>query len=82
MRTPLSLAGLALLILYLIVDRILGMDVFESVGSEGTKDVLESVIDKVFYLAAAALFLGIGFYIFSMVLMPCAKKKSNVRLVS
>jgi hypothetical protein len=62
-RTPLSLAGLAFVILYFIYKNILQLDIYENVGSERTFLVIDRVVTSLFWLALAALILGIVGYL-------------------
>ncbi len=64
-KTPLSITGLTIAILYLIIRQILSLDIFANVGEEKTFLFLSSVLDKIFWLAIIALFLGVSGYIFS-----------------
>lgn len=58
-RTPLSLAGLAFVVLYLIYRQVLGLDVFARLDQEATFRILNQVIGSLFWLAMVALILGV-----------------------
>src|SRR5262245_17379535 len=62
-KTPLALAGLVVIVLYLLVKQVLALDVFSNIGGSGTLRVLENVLDSVFWLATIAVVLGVGSYV-------------------
>lgn len=81
-KTPLSLTGLIIVVLYAIYRQVLSLNVFENVGSNATFLILEDILDKLFWLALVALILGIISYLVTTFL---AHKKqehsSNVVLI-
>ena len=79
-KTPLSITGLSVVVLYLLIKQILSLDVFANVGEENTYLLLSSILDKIFWFAIIALFLGVFSYIISF---PFKKKskKSDVILI-
>lgn len=79
-RTPLTVAGLALLVLYGVFSRILGLNIFANIGSQGTTDVVKMLIRSVFWLAMVALILGVGSYVTALFLGR--RLSSSVELVS
>jgi uncharacterized membrane protein YjgN (DUF898 family) len=62
-KTPLALAGAVVVALYLIFRQVLNLQVFSNVGSQPTFLIIQSVIDKVFWLAVLATTLGILSYL-------------------
>lgn len=79
-RTPLTVAGLALLVLYGVFSRILGLNIFANIGSQGTTDVVKMLIRSVFWLATVALILGAASYVIA--LWIGRRLHSSVELVS
>jgi len=75
---PISLAALGLLVLYGIYKIILALGVFSQIGSEPTFLLLDSIVDKLFYLALVALVLGIGAYAYSKYLAGKRRRPSVV----
>src|SRR2546421_6650090 len=67
-RTPLSLVGLIIVVLYLIYKQVLSLNVFEKVGSNGTFLILEDILDKLFWLALVSLVLGVASYLITILL--------------
>ena len=72
-RTPLALAGVVTVILYAIYQQVLGLDVFDNIGSDSTFALLLSIIDKLFYIALLAILLGVVCYLIPFFVRP----KSN-----
>jgi len=79
-KTPLSITGLAVIILYLVIRQVLSLDVFANVGEENTYLLLSSVLDKIFWFAIIALFFGVFSYIITF-LFKKKSKKSDVKLI-
>jgi hypothetical protein len=81
-RTPLTLAGLVVVVLYVLYRQILGLGIFAQVGESSTVTLLSSIIDKVFWLALIALVLGVACYVLTLFLKRRAEKsRSSVQLV-
>jgi hypothetical protein len=57
-QTPLGLAGLALIVLYALVSQVLKLDIFDKVGGSGTLQIMNNLLDKLFYLAVSSLVLA------------------------
>src|SRR5262245_41591364 len=76
-RTPLTLAALVVIVLYAIFKAVIFLDIFESVGSQGTLILIGSVINKLFYLALVAIVLSVGAYVFSLFVSRDHSKKTN-----
>lgn len=63
-RTPLSLGGLAVIVLCVIYNRILSLGIFSNLTGSQTTGLLTIMVTYVFWLAIAAVVLGIiGFLI-------------------
>ncbi|NIH87973.1 hypothetical protein [Amycolatopsis granulosa] len=83
LRTPLTLAGLTALILYLIYEQVLGLPVLTPLQSSDTFAVVDSIVSKVFWLAVLAVVLGFaGFVLTALVRLRPPLKRSAVSLVS
>ncbi len=81
-RTPLTLAGLAFVILYKLYDRVLSLNVFSTLDKTGTRAVIEGLLDKVFVLAIVALCLGVSSYLLTFFFKSQSDTlASKVRLV-
>lgn len=76
-RTPLTLAALVIIVLYAIFKAVVALDIFESIGSQGTLILIGSVINKLFYLALVAIVLSVGAYVFSLFVSTDHSKKTN-----
>jgi hypothetical protein len=63
-KTPLMLAGLVVVVLYLTIKRVLELPIFPTISPDSTEALLIRVVDAVFWLAVLATILGfIGFVI-------------------
>lgn len=62
--TPLSLASLVMIALYLIYKAILELNIFNALNESSTFLIITSIIDKLFILALMGLMLGILSYIY------------------
>jgi ABC-type arginine/histidine transport system permease subunit len=62
-KTPLALAGAVVVALYLIYRQVLSLGIFSTLGSQPTFLVVQSIIDKLFWLAVLALVLGVCSYL-------------------
>jgi hypothetical protein len=65
-RTPLTLAGLVVIVLYALYKQILGMDIFAKVGEDQTFILVNHVLLYLFILAVIAVVLGAVGYLFSV----------------
>lgn len=82
--TPLSLASLIVVILYLIYRTALELPIFSNLTESSTFTLLNSIVNKVFILALIALVLGVISYLYSQYLhkfYSVSKKRSDVKLV-
>ncbi|SRR6266567_4151299 len=83
-RTPLSLAGLIIVVLFLIYRQLLSLNIFENVGSNATFLILEDILNKLFWLAIVALVLGIASYLTTSILThknQAQTRTSHVELI-
>lgn len=80
-RTPIALAGGAIVILYLIYHQILNLGIYSKVNSDATIYLIDGILDKVFWLALISLILATGSYIFSLVIKLRPPTKSKIELV-
>jgi hypothetical protein len=62
-KTPLALAGAIVVALYLLYRQVLSLGIFSTLGSQPTFLVLQSIINKLFWLAVLALVLGVSSYL-------------------
>jgi len=81
-KTPLILSGLVVSVLYGIYKQILSLDVFENIGANSTFVILQSMLEKVFWLALISIVLGVASYLTTFVLSrKQPAHKSNVSLI-
>jgi hypothetical protein len=81
-RTPLTLTGLVILVLYILYQQILSLGIFSNVSESSTVTLLTSIIDKIFWLAIICVFLGVGSYLLTLFLSRRGKTlHSSVELV-
>ncbi len=62
-KTPLTLAGLALLIFYAILSKILGLGIFSQLQEANTAAVLSRVLFYTFFLALVCIVLGVASFL-------------------
>lgn len=62
-RTPLSLAGLTVIVLCVVYNRVLGLGVFSTITASQTTSLLSAMVGYVFWLAIVAVALGIAGYL-------------------
>lgn len=62
-KTPLTLSGIVIVVLYAIYRQVLSLDVFEKIGSNSTFILLQNILDKLFWLALFAIILGVISYL-------------------
>src|SRR6266496_2306317 len=62
--TPLSLASTVVIVLYLVYRNILSLGVFSALAESNTFNLLNSIVDKLFYLSLVALILGVAAYVY------------------
>jgi hypothetical protein len=63
-RTPLSLAGLAIIVLFIVYNRVLGLGIFSTLTDSQSLRLLDSLVGYVFWLALVGLVLGIAGFVF------------------
>lgn len=62
-RTPLSLGGLAVIVLCVVYNRVLSLDVFSTMSASQTSRLLSALVGYVFWLALIAVALGVAGYL-------------------
>jgi hypothetical protein len=62
-KTPLTLAGLALLIFYGVLSKVLGLGIFGPLQERSTADLLTRVLSYTFVLAIVCVVLGVAAYL-------------------
>ena len=62
-RTPLSLGGLAVIVLCVVYNRVLGLEIFSTMTASQTSGLLNTMVGYVFWLAIVAVVLGIVGYL-------------------
>lgn len=67
-RTPLALSGVVTVVLYAIYKQVLSLGVFANIGATPTFQLLQDVLDKLFWLALVAIVLGVASYLVTVVL--------------
>jgi hypothetical protein len=72
--TPLSLASLIVVVLYLVFQGVLSLEIFSKLQEGNTFALISSVIDKIFYLALIALILGVVAYFYKLYLSQPQKQ--------
>lgn len=80
-KTPLALAGLIIVVLYAIFQQILALDIFSRLESGPTLNLLQSILNKIFWLALTSLILGVASYLIPLVLRLVGEKYSSVTLL-
>ncbi len=78
--TPLALAGICVVVVFLILWRILGLAIFESVGGSRTAEIIKLIVGTIFVLALVAVVLGIAGYVFISVYHPPSIDRSSVNI--
>lgn len=66
--TPLSIAALIIIALYLLYKAVLKLPIFVQLTGDKTFTIVDSIIKKLFILALIALVLGVGAYMYSQYL--------------
>lgn len=81
-KTPLSLAGLTVLVLYGLYSQVLGLEIFSQLDQTRTSEVLDSIVRGVFILALVAMVLGVSSYLLAPILHRRARTlESKLRIV-
>ena len=81
-RTPLTLAGVVVIILYAIYSQVLSLKVFENVGANATFVLLQNILDRLFWLALIAIILGVLSYLMTFALnRKVPPRSSDVSLI-
>jgi hypothetical protein len=64
-KTPLSITGIALMVMYLVIKKVLDLDIYDNVGAENTFTIIDKIINYVFIVSIVSLLLGITAYLIS-----------------
>jgi predicted nucleic acid-binding protein len=80
-RGPSSLAGVAILALYAIYDRILSLGIFPELSEPSTAYLLTRIVDTLFWLALLAILLGATSHLASLILRHISTKQGDMKLV-
>lgn len=67
-KTPLSLSGIVVAVLYAIYRQVLSLNVFENIGANPTFLLLQNVLNKLFWLALVAIVLGVASHLITVFL--------------
>ena len=67
-RTPLALAALAFIVLYLVCRLILGLNIFVALTESNTFVLISTIINRLFILAIVALVLAVASYVYGQYL--------------
>lgn len=62
-KTPLTLGGLVILVLYGIYSQILKLGIFPQLPAASAFTLLQTIVSYLFWLAIVALILGVGSYL-------------------
>jgi hypothetical protein len=73
-KTPLTIAGLALLIFYGVLSKILGLGIFSQLQERSTSDLLTRILSYTFVIAIVCVVLGVAAYLVTY-LVPAPKTK-------
>ncbi len=81
-KTPLTLSGMIVSILYLLYKQILSLDIFENVGAISTFAIIQNILDRLFWLAILAMILGVASYLTTFIVnRRASNSSSNVSLI-
>ncbi len=81
-KTPLSIAGLVIIFLYLVAKQILSLKIFSELGQKNSFIILSDILNKFFWIAVIALFLGVIGYIAALLFKrQLTSHKSNIKLI-
>jgi hypothetical protein len=81
-KTPLTLSGAVIVVLYAIYKQVLSLSVFANVGADSTFIILQSILNKLFWLALIAIVLGVASYLTTFILgRKAPTSSSNVSLI-
>jgi uncharacterized membrane protein len=78
-KTPLTLAGLALLIFYGVVSRILGLGIFSQLQESNTATILGQVLSYTFILALVCIVLGVASFLVTSLTGSSKEKRPKKR---
>jgi hypothetical protein len=78
-KTPIAIASLALIVLYLLLSQMLGLDLFSRIDATQTSGLLQSLLSALFWLAMVSIVLSIAAYVLPDILR---RRISHVKLVS
>jgi hypothetical protein len=75
-KTPLTLAGLALMIFYGIVNKLLSLKIYPQLTQSAGASLLTRLLDYAFILAIVALVLGVASFLVTQFVPSLRKKKA------
>jgi hypothetical protein len=78
-RSPLTIGGLSVTVFYLLYEKILQLGIFSNLGEDSTAFIISNILNKVFYFALIALFIGVGSHIYLSI--QNRKGRSEVTIV-
>ncbi|GHF06159.1 hypothetical protein GCM10017786_44650 [Amycolatopsis deserti] len=82
LKTPLTLAGLTVVILYLLYQQVLNLSVLSPLQGNETFTLVDSIVSKVFWLAVVAVVFGFaGFVLTALLQRRTRPKRAAVSLV-
>ncbi|OGO74867.1 MAG: hypothetical protein A3K45_03600 [Chloroflexi bacterium RIFOXYC12_FULL_59_14] len=76
-KTPLTLSGLVVVILYAVYRQVLSLNIFENIGANSTFVLLQNILDKIFWLALISILLGVASYLVTFILSRQAPRSSS-----
>jgi len=80
-RTPLSLAGLVILVLYAVYRQILSLKIFPTLSETSASVLLNSLVTGLFWLALVAIVLGVVSHFLSVFFKVKLARQGNMVLV-
>ncbi|WP_431925422.1 hypothetical protein [Amycolatopsis tucumanensis] len=78
LKTPLTLAGLAVVILYLLYQQVLNLSVLSPLQGNETFTLVDSIVSKVFWLAVVAVVFGFAGFVLTALLPRRTRPKQAV----
>ncbi|WP_027934890.1 hypothetical protein [Amycolatopsis thermoflava] len=78
LKTPLTLAGLAVVILYLLYQQVLNLSVLSPLQGNDTFTLVDSIVSKVFWLAVVAVVFGFAGFVLTALLPRRTRPKQAV----
>lgn len=81
-QTPLALAGLIMIVVYAISSQVLRLNIFTNVGSAGTLQIIDGLLQKLFVLAIVSLcFAFFSYMVTAFLRHRLPPKTSNLELI-